>query len=66
MKSNQYSLKIASDRVQSAYDDGMKDLQGNLGSLNDQFNDDLQCFLSWMLERYAGKKVLITVQLSKK
>jgi hypothetical protein len=62
MKSNQYEIEIASNKVQNAFDhpDNVE-----LNLKNSNFIDDWQCFQTWILNKYANKNVLITVQVLK-
>jgi hypothetical protein len=62
MKSNQFSLKIASNKVQEAYETP-DDLELNMS--NSDFLDNFQVFASWLCTKYAGKEVVITVQVKK-
>lgn len=63
MKPNQYLLKIASNNVQAAFDDMNNPSKYSMEC--DAWIDDMQTFTSWLCMKYAGKKVVIIVQVQK-
>jgi hypothetical protein len=62
MKSNQYEIKIATERVQNAYD-YPNNIELNMK--NSDFIDDFQVFQTWLFEKYAGENIMVTVQVLK-
>lgn len=62
MKSNQFEIKIPSNRVQDAFDtpDNL-----DLNMQNSDFLDNWQEFASWAVTKFAGKNVVITIQVKK-
>ena len=63
VKSNQFEIYIPPHKIQDAYDTDKDD--SDLNMKNSDFLDNWQEFASWACTRYAGKNVIITIQVVK-